>query len=359
MVTEKYDVVAFLARNIGNVYHADIHAYVSDVWGFLTIDQGIGITVTEKTVPSVGITDGDGGNARIPGQFPATAVAYCFTGPDVMNLQDCCLERGYIIYNRVVPGINAVQAQTQAYHVHLTVWEMFDSCAVVHVPQDVVWECCLQRICSYQVAAVLFGRELVERVAVAAYKVGKYAAWNKCCLMLQLLYEPWHLGLGVEAEPVHSGIELDVNGHACYACTLGCVDKCVKYAERIDFGLQIVLEECIETGHLGVHYHNGLGNAVAAQQCAFVGNGNCQIAYLCLALQGLGDLDCSCSVCIGLDHTDNFGIGIQERAVVVQVVDYCTKIDFQYCLVYLLLQCLGDFLEMEAACSLDKYHAVT
>ena len=71
-------------------------------------------------------------------------------------------------------------------------------------------------------------------------------------------------------------------------------------------------------------------------------------------LQRLRYLDGSCAIGIGLDHADEFRLGLHEAAIVVQVVDDGPEIHFQRGLVYLLHQQFGDLVESEGTCSLQQ-----
>ena len=108
--------------------------------------------------------------------------------------------------------------------------------------------------------------------------------------MLQAVDEPVHVLAGIEAQSVHASVELDVYGIVGDALLLGCLDEGLEQTERIDLGLEVVVEHGLEGGHLGVHHHDVGGDAVLAQGDTLVGDSHSQIVYA-VVLQGLGYLD--------------------------------------------------------------------
>ena len=102
----------------------------------------------------------------------------------------------------------------------------------------------------------LMSRELVETIAVGAYKMGEHRTRYDGVLMLQTVYQLLHVVLGVEAQPVHAGVELYVYGESCHALTLCCLDKSIEQTERVDLRLKVIVEHCLEGRHLRVHNHD-------------------------------------------------------------------------------------------------------
>ena len=54
-----------MARNVGNVNHANIHANVTHVVSFVSVYQAVTTAIAQVAVQPVGIADGDSCNARI------------------------------------------------------------------------------------------------------------------------------------------------------------------------------------------------------------------------------------------------------------------------------------------------------
>ena len=73
-----------------------------------------------------------------------------------------------------------------------------------------------------------------------------------------------------------------------------------------------------------------------------------------MVLQGLGNLNGTSPIAVGLDHADHLRLGLEERAEVVQVVDDGTEIHFQNGFMDFLLQQFADLLEAKAAGTLQQ-----
>ena len=56
------------------------------------------------------------------------------------HLEDSGLQRGNGREDAVVPRINAIEAETQTTHIHLTFWEMLNTRRIIHVAQDLMTE---------------------------------------------------------------------------------------------------------------------------------------------------------------------------------------------------------------------------
>ena len=106
--------------------------------------------------------------------------------------------------------------------------------------------------------------------------MGEDGAWNDGVLALQAVDELVHILVGVEAQPVHACIELDVDGPTRDALLLSGMDKCLHQTEGIDLGFQVVVEHGLESCHFRVHDHDVLRDAIATQFYAFVGHGHSQ-----------------------------------------------------------------------------------
>ena len=76
MFAEDLHAVAFVAFDVSDVEHADVHADVSDIRGLLAVYERISSAIAEMTVQSVGIADGNGSNARRPFHHGAAAVPH-------------------------------------------------------------------------------------------------------------------------------------------------------------------------------------------------------------------------------------------------------------------------------------------
>ena len=57
MITENLHSIPFLAVNVRNINHANVHTDVTHIGRTLAIHQAIGVPVAKMTVQSVGISD--------------------------------------------------------------------------------------------------------------------------------------------------------------------------------------------------------------------------------------------------------------------------------------------------------------
>ena len=122
----------------------------------------------------------------------------------------------------------------------------------------------------------------------------------------------------------------------------------IHQSETVYLRLQVVVEHRLEGGHLRIHDHDILCDAVATQCDALVGHSNRQIVHT-VVLQCLGHFHSSCTVGVGLHHAHQLRLGFQERAVVVQVVDHRIQVHLQNGLVHFLFQLLRNMIEAKDA----------
>ena len=175
--------------------------------------------------------------------------------------------------------------------------------------------------------------------------------------MPQAVDEFGHIVLGIEAQPMHTRVELDMYGPAGDALLARGTNEGIHQSERIYLGLQIVVEECLKRCHLGVHHHDISRNTSLTQGHTLISHGHCQIVHA-VVLQCLGNLNGSGTIGIGLDHAHHLRIGLQERAEMIQIVDHRLQVHLQDGLMDFLLQQLADALEAEAAGTLQQYDLI-
>ena len=77
-----------------------------------------------------------------------------------------------------------------------------------------------------------------------------------------------------------------------------------------------------------------------------------------MILQRLGNLHCSSTIAVGLDHTYHLRLRLQERAEIVQVVHKRVQVHLENGLMHLLLQQFCNLLEAESAPSLQENHLI-
>ena len=97
VVTKDDGMVAHTAVDVGHINHADVHADVPHVVSPLSVHQAVALAVAQTAIQSVGISNGDGCNARRTLQHGATAVANGVACWNVAYLEDGCLQGRHII----------------------------------------------------------------------------------------------------------------------------------------------------------------------------------------------------------------------------------------------------------------------
>ena len=201
------------------------------------------------------------------------------------------------------------------------------------------------------------GREVIETIIIASHEVREDGTRDDGILMLQLANQLLHIILWVETETVHTCIQLDVNREAGDTLLLCCLNQGIEDAERINLWLQVVIKHGLEGSHLWVHNHNVAGDTTLAKGDALIGNSHSQVIDT-MVLQGLGNLYRSCTVTIRLDHTNQLGLWLHERTIIVEVGYHGIEVDLQGRLVYLLHQKFGQLVETKLASTLQEDNLV-
>lgn len=173
---EDFYAVAFLAVDVGNIYHRYVHADIANVWRFLAVYETVAVATTEVAVESVGITDRNGCYARVSFQNAALAVANGVFLADITDLENCGHQRRDIVYDGVVAIVHAIESDAETAHIHLAVMEMENACGVVDVAKNLVREGTLENVAAMLELAELIGREVIEAVFVSTYEMREYGA---------------------------------------------------------------------------------------------------------------------------------------------------------------------------------------
>ena len=187
--------------------------------------------------------------------------------------------------------------------------------------------------------------------------MAEYRTWDDCLLMCKAIDKFVHILLRVEAQAMHTCIEFDVcrpTGDTLLAC---CLDECIEQSEAVYLGLKIIVEHSLKRSHLWVHYHNVGSDASLTQRYTLIGHSHSQIVHT-MILQRLCYFDSSCTIGIGLDHTNHLGFGLHKRAIVVQILYHSVQVYLKDSLVHLLLQLLCYQVEPEWTCTLKQYQFV-
>ena len=171
--------------------------------------------------------------------------------------------------------------------------------------------------------------------------------------MFQSVNKFVHVFLGVEAEAVHTSVELDMYGIARDAFFLRSLDQSIEQAEGVYFRLQIIVEHRLEGTHLRVHDHDVAGDTIATEHGTLVSDGHGKVVDT-MILQCLGHLHATGTVGICLDHAHEFGLGFHKRTVVVEVLHHSAKVHLQHSLMYFLYEQFCNLVETEATRALEQ-----
>ena len=355
--TEEDDLVAFAAGNVGDIEKAHVHAHRADDGHLAAVDDDAAVAIAEMAVEAVGIPYGDDGDARGTLGNEAAVVAYAVALRDVLDLRDARLEGADGLEVTLHGGLrrDAVKANTETNHIHLRLGETLDARRVEYVAEDAGGVDGVAEGGAPAGEAVDLGAGVgVLRGVVGTGEVGEDGldpqgaprSVEQACKLVEV-------ALG-EAETVHPGVEFDMHGKGFgTAHEVGGFGEEVEDAEGVDVGFETVAYDVVEALLLGIHDHDGEGDAVAAEVDALVGIGDSEVVGAAV-LEGGGHFDLSGAVAGGFDHRHETRGGSDKRAVVVEVGDKVVEVDLHHRLVRAAAEHAGDVLEMEAAGPLEE-----
>ena len=357
MFAKNLHAVAFVAFDVSDVEHADVHADVSDIRGLLAVYERISSAIAEMTVQSVGIADGNGCNTRGTLHHRTAAISDARTCGNAANLQYGGTQGGDTRQPTVAERVDTVKPQSETTHIELAFGEPLYTCRIADVPEYAIWHGFLQHGRSFVETFELLLREVIKPFIVATHKMRENGTRPQCLLVLQTLDECRHIVFGVESQPAHTGIQLDVYRkfrNAFVACS---VHKGIEESETVDFRFQPVLEEGVECRHFRIHDDDSHGDACLAEFGTFIGVCHCQIVHS-EVLQRACHLDASAAIGPRLHHTGESCAGLHERTVVAHVLCQSAEIHFKHRFVDLQFQHLRNGVKAEVACTLQQHHIV-
>ena len=88
---------------------------------------------------------------------------------------------------------------------------MLNTRRIADMSQYLMVEGSLQLLAALVEELELMGRERIETVIIASHEVREHAARDDGVLMFQSAYQLLHIVLGIEAQAVHAGIQLDMH----------------------------------------------------------------------------------------------------------------------------------------------------
>ena len=355
---EEDDGVAFAAFHTRDVDEAHVHADAADDRHLVAGDNHMALFVAEVAVEAVGIADGDDGDARGTRGYPAAIVTHGFALGDVLELRNAGDETRHLAEPGLHLGLgsHAIEADAEAYHIHLGFGEAGDAGGVEDVVEYLdaggTLDEVVEAVAPSTEAVNLPVGEVVHRGVVGTGQMGEDALHLEAVgALVELAAKVKYVALG-EAQAVHAGVELHMDGPAASQEAHTGGEK-FQDAEGVDIGLEVVFDDVVERGFLGIHHHDGDADAIAAQVDAFVGIGHGEVVDM-TELEGAGHLDFAGTVGGRLDHSHELGLGADKRTVVVEVVYHRPEVDLHDGLVRLALEELGYLLEAEDAGTLEE-----
>ena len=147
--------------------------------------------------------------------------------------------------------------------------------------------------------------------------------------VLQAFAESWNL-IGHEAEPVHAGIQLDVDGKIADPFFAEFVTERVQRVKVGDAGFQALRNHLVEEIRSGCQDQNGRRDAFAAQLDAFHGKRYGQIIHAGL-LEHRAHFHRAVAVGVGLDQHEQFGGRLETRTEIPEIVQAVRQTQFQPC----------------------------
>ena len=178
VVTKNFDGVTFVAGYVGHVNHTDIHADVTYVWRWHSVDQAIPSAITQSAIETVGIPNGKRGYARGTREHASPTISHGCRVRDVTNLENRGLKCGYVVNRMVIDGRNSVKTEPQSHHVEMIFREALNTCAIADVAQHLVREVRLKVFTCRVKNGKLLVCVSIKILAVTSRKVGEYGAWE-------------------------------------------------------------------------------------------------------------------------------------------------------------------------------------
>src|SRR3712207_701001 len=256
---------------------------------------------------------------------------------DLPYLKNGRLQRTDVVNNRIIYRIDSVKSDAEAHHIELGSGKAFDACRIADVAQYLMRKSRLQFLRALLEQFDLPTGESVEPGVVAAHKMGEYRAGNHRILVFQAADELRYLIDG-KPEPMHSRIQLHVDGEIGDSFFLRRLNQRVEQMEIVNFGLQLIIEQGFERCCLRIHDDDGSRDACFPQLRTFIRHGYRKIIGV-MFLQRFGYFVRTRPVSGGFHHADYLRFrAAKHRTVVVQVGYHRAEIHFQYGFVHLQFQ---------------------
>ncbi len=180
---------------------------------------------------------------------------------------------------------------------------------------------------QYKAADLIAGKVIFRRILTGS-QVREHRLNPEIGIFVQSFNQRFQLRF-CKPEPVHAGIQLDVDPHLLLDGGLVAGNglfKPVQDVKIVYFGFQVVLQQGIEALFFGTHHHDREADAGVTQLHPFVGIGHRQVIDPVI-LEHVGDFKAPAAVGEGLHHGHRFRSRPKARTEIVEVVDQGIEVD--------------------------------
>ena len=178
VVAKDGDLVACLAVDTCDIYHAYVHADIAEIRGFLSIHEAIAIAVAKTTIESVGITNWNGCHTSWTVHEGLATIADGIACWHVANLKNRGFQRCHIVNHFVVAWIHTIETESETNHVEMVLREMLNARRIADVADNLMAISGLKLRGSLVVEFELTLTEIIEFVVVASHKMREHATWH-------------------------------------------------------------------------------------------------------------------------------------------------------------------------------------
>ena len=185
--------------------------------------------------------------------------------------------------------------------------------------------------------------------------MGEHRTGYHCRLMTKPVDEYRKVGLGMEAQAVHTGVEFDMHRIVGNTFTLGRTDERLQQSETVDLRLQCVSEHGAKCRGLRIHDDDITRNAGLAQLYSLIGHGHGQEVDTPV-LQGLGYFNSTRAIGRSLDHAHHLGLGFHERTIEIQIFSNSFQVHLERGFMHTPRHSFAHLLKVERSCPFEQYH---
>ena len=91
MIAKDFNAISLFTVDACNVYHSYIHTDIANIFGFLSVDKAVTMSITEVSVKPICITYWDSSYHTVSLKDCLSAVTNTLSSRKMMQLKDCSL----------------------------------------------------------------------------------------------------------------------------------------------------------------------------------------------------------------------------------------------------------------------------